>query len=399
MLRLDDALALIDRRFAAVTAVETIPVTAAAGRILATPVVSPAPLPLADNAAMDGYALRAADTLAGPRPYQVAGRIAAGHPFAEVIGPGQAARIFTGALMPPGTDTVVKQELATVLDDGRVVLPGGVEPGANVRHRGEVLMPGAPVLSAGTILDPLRLGLLCDLGPAAVAVRVPLRIALISSGDELVPAGAPRAHHQVIDSNRPMLTGWLHRAGCHITQFPILRDDRAVMADALARAAGEHDLIITTAGMSVGEEDHVRAVLEDQGEVIFQRLAIKPGRPVGLGLLDGSPVLGLPGNPGAAALTFHLIGRHLLRILAGAIPRPPPRIPLPATFRFAKPAGDRVYLPARITAGGVERTARNAAGNLVWTAHSDGLVELAEAMEVVEPDTTVTFLPLDEAWP
>lgn len=399
MLRLDDALALIDRTFGPATGIETVPVTAAAGRILAAPLAALAPLPLADNAAMDGYAVRAADSAAGPADYAVIGRIAAGHAFDGRVGPGQAARIFTGGIMPVGADAVVKQELARVRETGHVALPGGIAAGTNVRHRGEVLQPGAPVLPAGCALDAVRLGLAADLGHRDVAVRMPLRVALISSGDELVPVGTVPADHQVIDSNRPMITAWLARAGCALTQYPVLRDDRGVMAAAMAEAAAGHDLIITTAGMSVGEEDHVRAVLETRGRIIFQGLAMKPGRPAGLGLLAETPVLGLPGNPGASAVAFHLLGRRLLQVLCGATPRDPPRFAVPADFAYAKPAGERIYVPGRLAGGRVVRTARNAAGNLVWTAHSDGLVELPEELERVEPGQPVTYMPFGEGWP
>ncbi|WP_158595945.1 molybdopterin molybdotransferase MoeA [Oleomonas cavernae] len=399
LLRLDQALALIDQTFAPVAATRRVALHEAAGAILAEAVAALAPLPLADNAAVDGYALRAADSAAGPAGFAVIGRAAAGRPFAGTLGPGEAVRIFTGAVVPAGADTVVMQEVAVTLEAGRVTLPAALRPGANIRRQGETLAPGAAVLAPGAVLTPLRLGLLADLGHAEVAVRLPLRVALLSSGDELVAVGTKPQAHQVIDSNRPMLRALLAQAGCIVNEYPIQPDDRATIAATLGTAARAHDLIVTTAGMSVGGEDHVRAILEAQGRVIFQRLALRPGRPVGLGLLGGAPVLGLPGNPGAAAVAFLLIGRPLLRRLGGAMPASLPRVTLAAGFTWAKPAGDRVYLPGRVTGGTVRRLAHNAASNLVWAAEADGLIDLPEAAQAIEPGTPVAFIPFAGAWP
>jgi molybdopterin molybdotransferase len=398
MLRLDQALALIDQTFGPVAATRRVALHEAAGAILAEPVAALAALPAADNAAVDGYALRAADSAAGPAEFTLVGRVAAGHPFAGTLGPGEAVRIFTGAVVPAGADAVVMQEVASVLETGRVALPANVPMGANIRRQGEVLAPGATALAAGTVLTPLHLGLLADLGHAELAIRQPLRVALLSSGDELVAVGTRPQAHQVIDSNRPMLRALLTQAGCAITEYPIQPDDRATIAATLGTAAQAHDLIVTTAGMSVGEEDHIRAILETRGTMLFQRLALRPGRPVGLGLLGGTPVLGLPGNPGAAAITFLLLGRPLLKRLGGAAPAPLPRVTLGAAFAYAKPAGDRVYLPGKVAGGTVQRLAYNAASNLVWTAEADGLIELPEAAAAIEPGMPVCFIPFAGAW-
>ncbi|MCW0181031.1 MAG: molybdopterin molybdotransferase MoeA [Zavarzinia sp.] len=389
LLTVDEALALIGERIAVPEGCETLDITAAAGRVLARPVLAREALPAADNAAVDGYALHRAGHGACRL---VAGRAAAGHPFPHALAPGEAVRIFTGAVVPEGTDGVLMQEQAQV-EGQSLRWHGDLRPGANIRRKGEVLRPGDTALPAGLRLTPVHLGLLADLGVTEVVVRPRLRVALLSSGDELRPAGARRAAHQVTDSNRPMLRGLLADLGCDVTDGPILPDDRAAIATALLAAARSSDLVITTAGMSVGDEDHIPAILHGEGEMIFHRLALKPGRPMGLGLIAGTPVLGLPGNPGAVAVTFTLIGQMLVRHLAGETPRALPRYTLPAGFAYEKPAGDRALIPARLHDGKVERVARNAAGNLAWSGDTEGFADIAEAVTRVVPGDRIGFIP------
>lgn len=393
MITLDAALALIAGRFGPVTAAVEVAVGDAPGRVSAAPVAATAPLPAADNSAVDGYALGSGDG-----PFRILGRSAAGHPLSGPLGDGEAARIFTGAVVPEGTLRVAMQEHCRL--DGALVVPDPPPPpGANIRRAGEVLKPGDVVLPAGLRIGALHLGLLADIGCTRLAVRAPLRVALLSSGDELRPAGSAVAPHQVIDSNRPLMRGLLTRLGCDLWEWPILPDDRAAIAEAVTTAAAENDLVITTAGMSVGEEDHIPAVIRAAGTMLFHRVALKPGRPVGLGVIGTTPVLGLPGNPGAVAVTFALIGQYLVRLLAGESPRPLPRLTLPAGFSYEKPAGDRALLPGRIGDGVIERVARNAAGNLAWTVGADGFIEITEATTQVMPGDLVSFLPFSGVLP
>ncbi|WP_165837758.1 molybdopterin molybdotransferase MoeA [Zavarzinia aquatilis] len=389
LLTVDAALALIGARIAVPAGCETVPVAGAAGRVLARPVLASEALPAADNSAVDGYALHGTGDNACRL---VPGRAAAGHPFPHALAAGEAVRILTGAVVPDGTSAVLMQEQALI--EGDILRwQGDLRPGANIRRKGEVLRPGEAALPAELRLTPVHLGLLADLGVTEVGVRPRLRVALLSSGDELRPAGAPKAAHQVTDSNRPMLRGFLADLGCEVKDGPILPDDRAAIAQALREAAASADLVITTAGMSVGEEDHIPAILHGEGEMIFHRLALKPGRPMGLGLLGGTPVLGLPGNPGAVAVTFALIGQMLVRHLAGEAPRPLPRYTVPAGFAYEKPAGDRALLPARLNGGKLERVARNAAGNLAWGGDAEGFADIAEATTSIAPGDPVGFIP------
>ena len=387
LITLQDALALIAARFTSVVATREVGVEDAPGRILAEAVTSPRALPATDNSAVDGYALGPGDA-----PFTLVGRAAAGHPFGAELAEGQAVRIFTGAVVPAGTIAIAMQE--NCRRDADQVRADPMPPAeANIRRAGEVLRPGDEVLPAGMRLSTFHLGLLADLGCDRLRVCAPLRVALLSSGDELRPAGTPIEPHLVIDSNRPLLRGLLRRLGCDTREWPILPDDRAAIRDALHAAAAENDLVITTAGMSVGEEDHIPVLLREAGGMLFHRLALKPGRPVGLGFVGDTPVLGLPGNPGAVAVTFTLIGQYLVRLLSGEVSRDLPRLSLPAAFSYRKPAGDRAVLPARLAPGGVERVARNAAGNLAWTVGADGFVEIREETTHISPGDPVAFLP------
>lgn len=394
LLRVADALALITTRIMPIDGRETVVLEAAAGRVLAAPVESPTALPAADNSAVDGYALR----FGGKEQFRLlAGRAAAGHPSPVELGPGEALRVLTGAVIPAGCEAVAMQENCRI--EGQLLTPAPCPtPGANIRWRGEVLRPGDAALPAGLRLNPFHLGLLADLCIGEIEARPRLRVALLSSGDELRPAGAERAPHQVTDSNRPMLRGLLRALGCEIIDGPILPDDRGAITEALLVACASADLVVTTAGMSVGEEDHIPAVIAAHGEMLFHRLALKPGRPMGLGLIRGTPVLGLPGNPGAVAVTFALIGQLLVRRLAGETPRPLPRRRVAAGFAFDKPTGDRALLPARVEDGVALRVARNAAGNLAWTAAAEGFVEIAEETTRVAPGDPVDFLPFAGAF-
>lgn len=391
LLRLDQALDLIDARLGPVTAVT--PRAASAGLVLGADLEAPRPLPLGDNSAVDGYALGD-----GAGPWRVIGRAAAGHPYQAPLRSGEALRIFTGALVPPGSWAVAMQETAT-LSGGQLSLAAIPAHGANIRRAGEAVGPGDLVLRRGQRLTALHLGLLADLGLDRVAAHAPLRVALLSSGEELRPAGTVPAPHEVIDSNRPLLRASLAALGCDVSDGPILPDHRPTITEALLAAVRRHDLVITTAGMSVGDEDHVPAVIHQNGEMIFHRLALKPGRPVGLGLIGGTPVLGLPGNPGAVAVCLALIGQYLIRRLAGETPGRPRGVPVPAAFSYDKPAGDRALLPGRLTPAGIERVARQAAGNLAWSRAAEGFICIEEACTAVAPGDTVEFLPFAGLWP
>lgn len=379
-LRVADALALLRARLPVLSGIETAPLACADGRVLAGDLAAPIDLPPFDNAAVDGYAVRAADlATAGGTRLPLRGRVPAGHAPVDP-GPGHAVRIFTGAPMPPGTDTVAMQEDVDV-DGDAVILPAGLAPGANRRRAGEDVPVGRCAIPAGTRLGPRHIALAAALGLTDLRLRVPLRVALFSTGDELTPPGQPLPPAGIHDANRPMLAALLRRLGAVAADLGILRDAPGPLRRRLEAAAADHDLILTSGGVSVGEEDHVRAAVEASGTLTFWRLAIKPGRPVALGTVAGTPFAGLPGNPAAAYVTALAVLRPLILHLSGA--RDDAVAPtVRSGFARDKRAGRREYLRVRLRVGadGLTEAVPAPGGALSALSASDGLVELAEDM-------------------
>jgi len=301
--------------------------------------------------------------------------------------------------MPEGTDTVMMQE-DCVAAEGEVRLKPGIRKGANRRHAGEDVARGAVALPAGRRLRPADLGLAAALGEDALPVFRRLRVALLSTGDEVREPGTPLPAGAIYDANRVMLSGLLAALGCAVSDLGIRPDREAALADTLAAASEAHDLIVTSGGVSTGEEDHVRAAIERHGRLHFWRLAIKPGRPVALGQLRGVPLIGLPGNPVAAALTFAVLARPLILRLAGAIEPPPRHYRVRSGFAYRKKAGRREYLRARLAAEGdglvAHKYPKDGAGILSSIVHSEGFVVLDETVKDLAAGAIVDFLPFAE---
>jgi len=398
MMSVDEAVGIIAARVTAVHDVETVALAQADGRILSCDIAAPLPLPPFTNSAVDGYAVRSGDLPQGEeRAFVVTGRVAAGASADDTIRPGQAVRIFTGAPMPAGADTVFMQEDVRLGDDGRVVLPAGLKPGANVRSAGEDIPLGTVALEAGRWLRPQDVALIAAFGRTDVEVTRRIRVAVFSTGDELVSPGTARAASQLFDSNRIMLAAMLTRLGCEVSDLGIIKDERAAMADGLRKVAGSHDLILTTGGVSTGEEDHVKASVESAGTLVLWRMAIKPGRPVAMGIIGGTPFIGLPGNPVASFVTFVHVVRPTILALAGATPQPLLPMPVRSAFTYRKKAGRREYVRVTLRKGDtglLEATKfpREGAGLLSSLVDTDGLVELGEEITAVEPGQIVGFL-------
>ncbi|MCJ2013357.1 gephyrin-like molybdotransferase Glp [Methylobacterium sp. J-076] len=390
-MRVADALALICGRLRVSAGVETVAIAGSVGRILAADVAAPLALPPFDNSAVDGYAFRAADLApTGPTTLPVAGRVPAGAEAASLPW-GAAARIFTGAPLPPGADTVAMQEDVRFAD-GAVTLNGGIVRGANCRRAGEDVAAGSLALPIGRRLGAKDLALAAALGLPALPVRTRLRVGLFSTGDEVSALGGPLAPAGIHDANGPMLAALLARFGALPCPLGILRDDPASLRARLAAAAAEHDLIVTSGGVSVGEEDHVRAAVGAGGGITLWRLAIKPGRPLAFGHVGETPFVGLPGNPGAAYVTALAILLPVVLHLSGGTPEPP--LPLVRSgFALGKRAGRREYLRVCLRPGGDGLTEAVPApgGALSALAASDGLAELAEDMEAVRPGDLLPF--------
>jgi molybdopterin molybdotransferase len=398
MRSVDDTAALIASRLSAIEESETVQLPIADGRVLAKDMVAPLPLPPFTNSAVDGYALRG-DDLPGTveKAFPVIERIQAGVAPDRPVAPGQAIRIFTGAPLPEGVDTVYMQEDVRVDDAGRVTLPPGLKRGANVRPAGEDVAAGKVVLQAGQRMRPQDVALAAALGMTQVEVRRKIRVAIFSTGDEIVAPGNARGPAQLFDSNRFMLMAMLARLGCETTDLGILADDSGVIADVLSQAAQRHDLILASGGVSTGEADYVKAAVESVGTLVFWRVAIKPGRPVAMGVIKGTAFIGLPGNPVASFVTFAHIARAAIFALAGARQPPPISRPVRAAFSYRKKAGRREYV--RVSLRGTQdgtyeaiKFPREGAGLLSSLVETDGLVELGEETTQVEPGQTVQFL-------
>jgi molybdopterin molybdotransferase len=398
MMSVDEAVGIIAARVGAVRDIETVALRDADGRVLAHDIAASLPLPPFTNSAVDGYAVRSRDLpTAAEAALPVTGRIQAGGSASEAIKPGHATRIFTGAPMPDGADTVFMQEDVRIDQAGKVVLPAGLKPGANVRPAGEDIAAGHPALRKGLRLRPQDVALAAAFGLTDVDVTRRIRVAVFSTGNELVSPGSRRGPAQLFDSNRFMLIAMLARLGCAVSDLGILRDDPAQLAEALKQVAGRHDLILTTGGVSTGEEDHVKAGVESVGTLVLWRMAIKPGRPVAMGIIGGTPLIGLPGNPVASFVTFVHVVRPTVLALAGAAQQPLIPMPVRAAFTYRKKIARREYVRVslRKAADGVleaTKFPREGAGLLSSLVDTDGLVELGEAITQVEPGQTVGFL-------
>lgn len=393
----EEAAALIAARVPAASGEESVALRDAAGRVLAHDLLAPVPLPPFFNSAVDGWAFRHADlAVAGDTRLAERGRIAAGQAATDTLGPGEAMRVFTGAPMPPGADSVVMQE--DVRRDGiAVLIPPGLKPGANSRPAGEDVARGSVALEAGRRLGPAEIGLAAALGCATLPVRRRLRVGVFSTGDELAEPGATLGPAQTFDSNRFTLMALLGRLPVDVHDLGILPDDAGATLQALDQAAGAHDLLLTSGGVSMGEEDHVRAAIERGGALVFWKLAIKPGRPAAMGLVRGTPVIGLPGNPVAAVVTFLHLARPLVLRLAGARAEPLLRVGAIADFSYRKKAGRREYVRVMLRPGAdlprAEKFPREGAGLLSSLTQSDGFAELPEDLTGVAPGDRVTVLP------
>jgi len=396
-----EALDLLGERLAAVAEAESVTLREAHGRILAEDVIATRAVPPHDNSAVDGYAVRYDDLSAVKETtLKIVGRAAAGHPVDGALPPKAAVRIFTGAKMPDGADTVMMQEDCRE-EDGAVIVPPGIEKGANRRKSGEDVAAGTTVLGAGRRLRPQDVGRAASIGLTALKVHRPLRVALFSTGDEISEPGTELPAGAVYDANRYALAGLLESLGCIVDDLGILPDRYQTIHDALRSAAATHDAIVTSGGVSAGEEDHVRAAVSAQGEIHFWQLAIRPGRPIALGAVGAAVFIGLPGNPAAMMVTFLRLARPALLRLAGSREIVPTTFRVRADFGYKKKSGRREWVRCRLAPGPDGETIarkfpREGAGILTSLVESDGLVELPEELTKLEPGAMVDFLPFSE---
>lgn len=398
LMRTGEALDLLADRLDIVVDTEEVALETAAGRILAADIASDRAVPPHDNAAVDGYAVRFADLAPdGDTRLPVAGRIPAGAAPSGPVAAGTAMRIFTGAPMPDGADTVLMQEDCRV-DGDDVIIPPGIKQGANRRFAGEDIEPGATILVHGARLRPQDIGLAASIGLTRLPVFRPLRVALFSTGDEIRDAGEALPPGCVYDANRHAVAAALRRLGCDVDDLGILPDRLDVIRETLSAAAEDHDLLMTSGGVSTGEEDHVRSAIEATGQIHFWRLAIRPGRPLALGQVGRVPFIGLPGNPVAVLVTFMRFARPAILRLSGCRDTEPAVFQVRTAFPIKKKLGRREWLRVRLDrdedgAPLVHKFPRDGAGILTSMVEADGLVELPEDLTALEAGTMVDFLP------
>ncbi|WP_202210376.1 gephyrin-like molybdotransferase Glp [Pseudomonas paraversuta] len=370
---------------------ESLALAACEGRVLARDLISTLDLPPWPNSAMDGYALNLADWSGMPLP--VSQRIFAGQ-APEPLAAGTCARIFTGAPVPAGADCVEMQENAQVQADGRVVFTEALHAGQNIRPQGQETTVGETVLAAGTRLGPIEQGLAASLGCAALDVIRRVRVAVLSTGDELIEPGQALGPGQIYNSNRVLLCSWLTRLGCEVVDAGILPDDLPATRQRLAEL-GAVDLILSTGGVSVGEADFLGIALREEGELALWKLAIKPGKPLTCGHFRGVPVIGLPGNPASTLVTFALLARPYILRRQGVQAVEPLKFQVPAGFVWPKAGNRREYLRGRLEQGRAVIYKNQSSGVLRSAAWAEGLVEVLEGRTLVEGDLA-GFIPLSE---
>jgi molybdopterin molybdotransferase len=384
-----------------VDAVESVALRSALGRVLARDIISPIDVPSHDNSAMDGYALRGADlAAAGDSVLRVAGTGFAGQTFDGAVAPGHCVRIMTGAVMPAGLDTVVPQEFTRIDGDAVRIPAGAVRAGDNRRLRGEDLARGSAALRAGRVLRPADLGLLASLGQAEVPVRRRLRVAFFSTGDELRSIGERLDEGCVYDSNRYTIWAMLTRLGCEVLDLRVVRDDPQALRAAFASAAACADAVITSGGVSVGEADHTKQIMAELGDVLFWRIAMRPGRPMAIGRIGNAILFGLPGNPVAVMVTFYAFVRDALLAMSGASAAPLPLLRARCITALRKKAGRTEYQRGIVTRAADGRwdvaiTGSQGSGILSSMSVANGMVLLHHEQGDVAAGEEVDVIPFD----
>jgi len=389
----EEALERLHSRLHSVVGVEhAVPLSQVNGRILANDVQAPRAHPPSNNSAVDGYAFAGPLTDVPCTLPLINGRSAAGEPYTGNVPAGHAIRILTGAVIPAGADTVVLEEDCEVID-GHLHLNDTMKAGANARKSCEDSKAQERIRTAGTRLTPTQISVLASVGIESVDAYQQLRVGVLSTGDEVKPVGSAVTDWQIYDANRPMLSALVTQLGYELVDLGHALDRAEEVKAALERGAEQCDLILTSGGVSAGDEDHVSKTLKAHGDISNWRIAIKPGRPLALAMFRGTPVVGLPGNPVAAWVCALRFGAPAMALLAGGTWFKPQGYLMPAGFSKNKKPGRSEMLRARIRDGQVEVFGSEGSGRVTGLAWSEGLVELDESARQIEPGTPVRFIP------
>ncbi len=405
LLRHDEALERLKQRIAPVTGFELVPIAAAAGRVLAEAAAARSPVPAHANAAVDGYAFAHAGQADGSEnAWLVVGRAAAGHPYKGALGAGEAVRIFTGAVVPHGADTVVMQEdtEASGGDPTRIIFQRGLKKGANVRHAGEDVKAGEALMAAGDIIRPQDLAGLASIGLGEMVCHRRLRVGIVSTGDEVIRSGNRElSPGEVYDANQPMIQALAVSAGAEVEDLGVWPDRADAVRGGLADAVGRFDVVLTSGGASRGDEDHMAAALGALGQRHFWQILVKPGRPMMLGQVGSTVVVGLPGNPVAVFVCFLMYVWPMLRRLGGAAWPEPRRMVLPAAFAFpGRKVGRRELWRGRMVPTGagwqVEKFERDGSGLISSLRWADCLIDIPEGVQQVRRGDLLQVIPFSE---
>lgn len=404
LLAFDQALSHILQQLPPITDIEEIDLDHTLDRVSADTILAPISVPSSDNSAMDGYAIRASDNNSPQRALRIIGQSLAGHPFIFptsecALTKYQAVRIMTGATIPAGADTVVMQELTSVVDE-QLIINTSIKQGDNIRRTGEDIAQNSPVIQKGHRVTALDIGLLASLGIAKIKVYRQLRVALISTGDELLAAGETAVRGKIFDSNRPLLKALLQRLNIKLQDFGIIPDNPDLLSSTFVTAATSADAIISTGGVSVGDADYTKTVLSDLGNINFWKLAIKPGKPFAFGRINNCWFFGLPGNPVSTAVTYHQLVVPGLRKLAGEIQKAPLNISAIAKQTFKKQPGrtdfQRGILFQENGINTVLSTGSQSSAVLSGMANANCFIRLDAERGSVSPGETVTVIPFDQ---
>jgi len=399
LVKLNTAIKIIKNNFNLQQYTELVNLKNTLNRISGENIISSINVPAHSNSAVDGYAINFKEYSNGNRKFKIIGKSSAGHPFNKKVQKLNSIRVLTGAILPPNLDTIIMEEDCKIINN-ILTLPDNVKKGINYRYLGEDIKKNSIVYKKGHKIKPQDIGVLASLGIKRIRAYKALKIAIFSSGDELVNVGKPLNKGQIYDSNREMIIAFLSKLGFLVTDLGILKDKSDVIENKLKKASINNDLIITSGGMSLGDEDHIKNIIDNKGSIYAWRLAIKPGRPVGFGMFNKCPIIGLPGNPAAAFITFLVVAIPILKQMSGQLVNKYNLIPITSDFYYTKKKGRKEFIRVKLINKKNKLTAQKfpkaGAGILTSTTWSSGIGILDEKVEEIKPGDKINYLSFNE---